>query len=206
MSGMGTDGETGLRIVKEKLGMAMVQDPDDAEYNSMPKSAINSGLVDYVVVPEEMPSKLIKYLNHPILTEDNREQAIMDSKNSNAIQKVLMLLRSHTGHDFTLYKKNTITRRIDRRIAYNQLPDYLNYVNFLRENPQAIDVLFNELLIGVTKFFRDSAAFEILKDKLDQVLIRKVDDEPIRIWVAGCSTGEEAYSVAIIVMEYLDKL
>src|SRR6195952_1675628 len=206
MSGMGTDGETGVRMVKEKLGMAMVQDPDDAEYNSMPKSAINSGMVDYVLTPEEMPSKLIKYLNHPILTEDNREQAIMDSKNSNAIQKVLMLLRSHTGHDFTLYKKNTITRRIDRRIAYNQLPDYLTYVNYLRENPQEIDTLFNELLIGVTKFFRDHAAFEVLKEKLNLLLAKKADDEPIRIWVAGCSTGEEAYSIAILVMEYLDGL
>src|SRR6195952_4258228 len=206
MSGMGTDGETGVRMVKEKLGMAMVQDPDDAEYNSMPKSAINSGLVDYVVVPEDMPSKLIKYLNHPLLTEDNREQAITDSKNSNAIQKVLMLLRSHTGHDFTLYKKNTITRRIDRRIAYSQLPDYISYVNFLRENPQEIDVLFNELLIGVTKFFRDAAAFEVLKEKLGLLLAKKVDDEPIRIWVVGCSTGEEAYSVAILVMEYLEQL
>src|SRR6195952_68509 len=206
MSGMGTDGETGVRMVKEKLGMAMVQDPDDAEYNSMPKSAINSGMVDYVLTPEEMPSKLIKYLNHPILTEDNREQAIMDSKNSNAIQKVLMLLRSHTGHDFTLYKKNTITRRIDRRIAYNQLPDYLSYVNFLRENPQEIDVLFNELLIGVTKFFRDQAAFEILQEKLATLLSKKAEDDPIRIWVAGCSTGEEAYSIAVLVIEYLESL
>jgi two-component system CheB/CheR fusion protein len=206
MSGMGTDGETGVRMIKEKLGMAMVQDPEDAEYNSMPKSAINSGLVDYVLTPEEMPSKLIKYLNHPILTEDNREQVIADSKNSNAIQKILMLLRSHTGHDFTLYKKNTITRRIDRRIAYNQLTDYSHYVNFLRENPQEIDVLFNELLIGVTKFFRDHAAFEVLQQKLNVLLEKKTDDEPIRIWVAGCSTGEEAYSVAILVMEHLEKL
>jgi two-component system CheB/CheR fusion protein len=204
LSGMGTDGETGVRMVKEKLGMAMVQDPDDAEYPTMPKSAINSGLVDYVVVPEDMPSKLIKYLNHPLLTEDNRAQAITDSKNSNAIQKVLMLLRSHTGHDFTLYKKNTITRRIDRRIAYNQLADYLSYVTYLRENPLEIDVLFNELLIGVTKFFRDQGAFEVLKEKLEALLTQKAEDEPIRVWVAGCSTGEEAYSVAILVMEYLD--
>ncbi|MDB5131312.1 MAG: hypothetical protein JWR02_1061, partial [Mucilaginibacter sp.] len=206
MSGMVNDVETGLMMIKEKLGMAMVQDPDDAEYSSMPKSAINSGMVDYVLTPEEMPSKLIKYLNHPILNEDNREQAITDSKNSNAIQKVLMLLRSHTGHDFTLYKKNTITRRIDRRIAYNQLPDYISYINFLRENPGEIDVLFNELLIGVTKFFRDAEAFNVLQGKLDVLLSKKIEDEPIRIWVAGCSTGEEAYSIAIMVMEYLEKL
>ncbi|MDF2433811.1 MAG: two-component system, chemotaxis family, CheB/CheR fusion protein [Mucilaginibacter sp.] len=206
LSGMGTDGETGVKMIKEKLGMAMAQEPDDAEYNNMPKSAINSGMVDYVLTPEEMPAKMIKYLNHPLLTDDNREQAIIESKNSNAIQKILMLLRSHTGHDFTLYKKNTITRRIDRRIAYNQLPDYINYVNFLRENPHEIDVLFNELLIGVTKFFRDQAAFESLKEKLNILLSQKNEEEPIRIWVAGCSTGEEAYSIAILVIEYLDTL
>src|SRR6195952_2236607 len=206
MSGMGTDGETGLRIVKEKLGMAMVQDPDDAEYNSMPKSAINSGLVDYVLTPEEMPSKLIKYLNHPILAEDNREQAVMDSKNSHAIQKVLMLLRSHTGHDFSLYKKSTVTRRIDRRIAFYQLANYAEYVNYLREHPHEIDVLFQEVLIGVTKFFRDHQAYEALQKKLIPILSGKTDKEPIRIWVAGCSTGEEAYSIAILVMEYLRTL
>jgi two-component system CheB/CheR fusion protein len=206
LSGMGTDGETGVKMIKEKLGMAMAQEPDDAEYNSMPKSAINSGMVDYILPPEEMPAKMIKYLNHPILTDDNREQAIIESKNSNAIQKILMLLRSHTGHDFTLYKKNTITRRIDRRIAYNQLPDYVSYVNFLRENPQEIDVLFNELLIGVTKFFRDHTAFESLKEKLGILLSQKNEEDPIRIWVAGCSTGEEAYSIAILVIEYLGTL
>jgi two-component system CheB/CheR fusion protein len=151
-----------------------------------------------------MPIKLIQYLNHPAISEETNEQLKSDTKEANAIQKILMLLRSHTGHDFAYYKKNTITRRIDRRLAYHQLPDYGHYINFLRENPQEIDVLFNELLIGVTKFFRDAHAFESLREKLFNLLRQKADSEPIRVWVAGCSTGEEAYSIAILIMEYFE--
>ena len=205
-SGMGSDGETGLRLVKEKLGLIMVQDPDTAEYSSMPKAAIDTNMVDFVLSPEEMPSKLIQFLNHPVLSEDLSEEALRETKNTNAIQKILMLLRSHTGHDFTLYKKSTITRRIDRRVAFHQLPDYGHYVHYLRENPHEIDILFHELLIGVTKFFRDPAAFEALQQKFLPTLQEKLPKDPIRVWVAGCSTGEEAYSIAIIIMEHLDKL
>jgi two-component system CheB/CheR fusion protein len=163
-SGMGSDGETGVRMIKEKLGMVMVQDPQTAQYNSMPLAAISTNLVDYVLAPEEMPVKLIQYLNHPVLADEASEHVRQVIQNTNAIQKILMLLRSHTGHDFSLYKKSTITRRIDRRIAYHQIPDYPSYVTFLRENPLEIDVLFNELLIGVTKFFRDAPAFDSLKN------------------------------------------
>jgi two-component system CheB/CheR fusion protein len=205
-SGMGSDGETGLRMVKEKLGIAMVQDPTTAQYNSMPLAAIGTNLVDFVLSPEEMPLKLIQYMNHPILSEETTEQAKSAIQNANSIQKILMLLRSHTGHDFALYKKSTITRRIDRRIAFHQLPDYVHYVNYLRENPSEIDILFNELLIGVTKFFRDAPAFDSLKEKLAQLVKHKSNVEPIRVWIAGCSTGEEAYSIAILLMECLDTL
>jgi two-component system CheB/CheR fusion protein len=203
-SGMGSDGETGIRLIKEKLGMAMVQDPEVAQYSSMPKSAISTNLVDYVLAPEEMPIKLIQYLKHPALSDDSEGHAINDSKNNNAIQKILMMLRSQTGHDFSLYKKNTITRRIDRRIAFHQLPDYSHYVTFLRENPSEINTLFNELLIGVTKFFRDATAFDSLRERLFTLLKEKGPTEPIRVWIAGCSTGEEAYSVAILLMEFLE--
>lgn len=203
-SGMGSDGETGVRMIKEKLGMVMVQDPETAQYDGMPRASIETNLVDYVLSPEEMPIKLIQYLNHPAISEETNEQLKSDTKEANAIQKILMLLRSHTGHDFAYYKKNTITRRIDRRLAYHQLPDYGHYINFLRENPQEIDVLFNELLIGVTKFFRDAHAFESLREKLFNLLRQKADSEPIRVWVAGCSTGEEAYSIAILIMEYFE--
>ncbi|MES3018259.1 MAG: CheR family methyltransferase [Bacteroidota bacterium] len=206
LSGMGSDGETGVRMIKEKLGMAMVQDPDTAKYASMPLASIGTNLIDYVLAPEEMPIRLIQYLNHPILSEEANEELRSEIANSNSIEKILMLLRSHTGHDFALYKKSTITRRIDRRIAFHQLHDYASYVNHLREDPHEIDVLFNELLIGVTKFFRDEAAFDSLQKLLLTRLSSKESDEQVRIWVAGCSTGEEAYSIAIIIMECLETL
>jgi two-component system CheB/CheR fusion protein len=205
-SGMGSDGETGVRMIKEKLGMVMVQDPQTAQYNSMPLAAISTNLVDYVLAPEEMPVKLIQYLNHPVLAEEASEHVRQVIQNTNAIQKILMLLRSHTGHDFSLYKKSTITRRIDRRIAYHQIPDYPSYVTFLRENPLEIDVLFNELLIGVTKFFRDAPAFDSLKKRIDVLMSLKKSGEPVRVWIAGCSTGEEAYSVAMLLIESLDNV
>jgi len=205
-SGMGSDGETGIRMIKEKLGMAMAQDPDTAKYNSMPLTAISTNLVDYVLSPEEMPLKLIQYLNHPVLAEDASDQVRTAIENANSIQKILMLLRSQTGHDFSLYKKSTITRRIDRRIAFHQIPDYAAYVNFLRENPQEIDVLFNELLIGVTKFFRDAPAFESLKAKARELINKKGNGEPFRVWIAGCSTGEEAYSIAIQLIECMEEM
>jgi two-component system CheB/CheR fusion protein len=193
-------------MIKEKLGMAMVQDPETAQYDSMPKASIGTNLVDYVLSPEEMPVKLIQYLNHPAINEEASEQVKSDTRDANAIQKILMLLRTHTSHDFSSYKRNTITRRIDRRLAFHQLPDYAHYINYLRENPHEIDVLFNELLIGVTKFFRDGYAFDALKKYLHNLLRIKDNQEPVRVWVAGCSTGEEAYSIAILIQEYFDTL
>lgn len=202
-SGMGADGETGVRMIKEKLGMAMVQDPQTADYPSMPTASIRTNMVDYILSAEEMPVKLIQYLNHPALQESQaHSDSFLNNTNQTHLQKILMLLRSHTGHDFTLYKKNTIVRRIERRIAFHQLHDYVDYINFLRENPNEILALFNELLIGVTKFFRDQFSFDSLQEFLFALLDTKKGDDPIRIWVAGCSTGEEAYSIAMLLIEY----
>ena len=208
LSGMGADGETGVRMIKEKLGMVMVQEPSTAEYPSMPKTSIKTNMVDYVLPPGEMPVKLIQYLNHPAIKENAQQDSelTLNQTNHTHLQKILMLLRSHTGHDFSLYKKSTIIRRIERRIAFYQLNDYVEYTNYLRENPNELTLLFNELLIGVTKFFRDMAAFELLKNKLYPLIAAKKEGDPIRIWVAGCSTGEEAYSIAILMLEYLDSL
>jgi len=205
-SGMGSDGETGIRLIKERLGMVMVQDPATSAFDSMPRAAIGTNMVDYVLPPEEMPLKLIQYVNHPILADNIDSEAVLELTNSNSLQKVLMLLRSHTGHDFSMYKKSTIIRRIERRIAYHQLPDLGYYVNYLREHPHEIDALFNELLIGVTKFFRDPESFESLRRRLLLALSNKETDEPVRIWSVGCSTGEEAYSLAIMVSECLSEL
>jgi two-component system CheB/CheR fusion protein len=204
-SGMGSDGKTGIRMVKEKLGMTMVQDPATAEYDSMPLAAIGTNAVDFVLSPEEMPVRLIQYLNHPMLADETSEQQKAALKNTNAIQKILMLLRSQTGNDFSLYKKSTVTRRIDRRIAFLQLTDYDSYVTYIQETPQEANILFNELLIGVTKFFRDAPAFDSLQASLAKLIADKKNQEPIRVWVTGCSTGEEAYSVAMLLIECLDQ-
>ncbi len=206
LSGMGADGETGIRMVKENLGLTIAQDPDTADYNSMPLAAIGTNLVDYVSAPEEMPLKIIQYLNHPAIADEADDELKMSLKNNNAIQKILMLLRTQTGNDFSLYKRSTIIRRIDRRIAWYQFTDYAQYANYLKDNPEETTNLFNELLIGVTKFFRDSFAFESLKQQIREVVRQKKDDDPVRVWVCGCSTGEEAYSVAMLVVETIDEL
>lgn len=203
LSGIGADGETGVRMIKEKLGMTMAQQPETAEFPSMPTAAIRTQLIDYILPPEQMPAKLIQYLLHPSI--HSLQEGIEDNlTNDIHLQKILMLLRANTGHDFTLYKKNTICRRIERRIAFHQLPGYESYIHYLREHPAELDTLFNELLINVTKFFRDRLGFETLKRHLYELLDRKSPDEPIRIWIAGCSTGEEAYTVAILLTEYLE--
>jgi two-component system CheB/CheR fusion protein len=205
-SGMGADGETGIRMIKENLGLTIAQDPDTAEYSSMPLAAIGTNQVDYVLAPEEMPLKIIQYLSHPVMDEDANDETKRSLKNNNAIQKILMILRTHTGNDFALYKTSTVTRRIDRRVAHYQLTDYAQYANYLKENPDEIGNLFNELLIGVTKFFRDAAAFDSLKISIKDLLIHKKGDEPLRVWVTGCSTGEEAYSVAMLLVEAVAEL
>ncbi|MDN3551185.1 CheR family methyltransferase [Mucilaginibacter aquaedulcis] len=205
LSGMGADGETGMRMIKENLGLTVVQDPDTADYDSMPLAAIGTNLIDYVLPPEAMPLKIIQYLKHPAIAEEGNDETKSTARNINALQKILMLLRAHTGHDFSLYKKSTISRRIDRRVAYYQFSDYARYAAYLSDNPEEITTLFNELLIGVTKFFRDAAAFESLKNSINDIIRRKRAAEPIRIWIAGCSTGEEAYSVAMLVMESVNE-
>jgi two-component system CheB/CheR fusion protein len=199
-SGMGSDGETGVRMIKEKLGMVMVQDPLSAEYDSMPQASIATNLVDYVLSPEEMPVRLIQYMHHPSISDLDDDRTRTQLRDANAMQKIFMLLRTHTGQDFSMYKKSTVYRRIDRRVAFHQLTDYSDYVNFLRENPGEVEILFKELLIGVTKFFRDPAAFASLSSRLSTALLNKTEG-PLRVWVAGCSTGEEAYSIAMLLLE-----
>jgi two-component system CheB/CheR fusion protein len=205
LSGMGSDGELGIKVVKEFLGLAIAQDPGTAEFNSMPLASVSTGFVDYVLQPEEMADKLYNYFHHPVIKSDENEE-VVDVKIQNALLKIFMLLRTQTGHDFSMYKRSTINRRIERRIAVHQLSGITEYVNYLRENAHEIDVLFKELLIGVTKFFRDKEAYEELEKPLMSILKAKQENEPIRFWVAGCSTGEEAYSLAILLRECMEKL
>jgi len=205
LSGMGTDGTTGLRAIKEKAGITFVQEPASAKFDGMPRSAINAGLADIVALPEELPGKIIAYLRHtPAVT---RPEPIIEEKSMNSLSKVFVLLRERTGHDFTYYKKSSVYRRIERRMAIHQIDNVNIYIRYLRENPSELDLLFHELLIGVTGFFRDPPVWEYIKDNLIPMLIKKKPTETkLRAWIAGCSTGEEAYSLAIIFREAMDKL
>ena len=204
LSGMASDGTAGLKAVKSELGMVMVQDPNSAKFDGMPRSAINTGLADYILPPEEMPDQLIKYTSQKVKGV-LLDKAITDGKIPDALQKIFILLRTHTGHDFSLYKQNTIYRRVERRMNISQLDSLPNYIRLLQENPGEIENLFKELLIGVTNFFRDPESFEKLKKLLLELIKKKPDNGQIRIWVPGCSTGEEAYSIAIILKECMNE-
>ena len=204
LSGMASDGTAGLKAVKSELGMVMVQDPKSAKFDGMPSSAIKTGLADYILPPEEMPDQLIKYTTQKVKGV-LLDTAITDGKIPDTIQKIFILLRTHTGHDFSLYKQNTIYRRVERRMNISQLDNLPNYIRLLQENPAEIENLFKELLIGVTNFFRDPESFEKLKKVLLEIVKSKPDNGQIRIWVPGCYTGEEAYSIAIILRECMDE-
>ena len=207
LSGMGTDGTLGLRAIKGELGMAMVQSVDSAKYNSMPRSAIETELVDYILPPEKMPEQLIAYAQHATQKKVAPKLMDVEGKLPDALQKIFILLRTHTGHDFSAYKKNTICRRIERRMNVHQIDKISFYVRYLQENVGEVETLFKELLIGVTNFFRDDEAFETLKKKaLSQLLEGKPKDYVIRAWVPGCSSGEEAYSIAIMLRECTEQL
>lgn len=204
LSGMASDGTAGLKAVKSELGMVMVQDPQSAKFDGMPSSAIKTGLADYILPPEEMPDQLIRYTSRKVKGV-LLEREITDGKIPDAFQKIFILLRTHTGHDFSLYKQNTIYRRVERRMNISQLDNLPSYIRLLQEDLAEIDNLFKELLIGVTTFFRDPESFEKLKKVMLELVKSKPDNGQIRIWVPGCSTGEEAYSVAIILRECMNE-
>jgi two-component system CheB/CheR fusion protein len=203
MSGMGTDGTMGVKAIKEHLGLALVQDARSAKYDSMPKSAIGTGLVDYVAPAQGLPDKLIGFIRHS--TKLPREVA-QERTASSSLTRIFTLLRAHTGHDFSFYKRNTILRRIERRMNIHQVSHIGKYVRFLQENPSELDLVFKELLIGVTNFFRDPESFKALQAALPSVLKGKNKSSSLRVWIPGCSTGEEAYSVAIAIVECMEQL
>ena len=206
LSGTGSEGALGLRAIKEKGGLVLVQDPKTTRYDGMPGSAIATGIVDHILPPGQMPDELLRYVKHAHARPVN-PAAVVDTPFHDPLQKILFLIRSHTGHDFSLYKQNTIVRRIEKRIAIHRIEGMAEYVTYLRSNPQEIDLLFRELLIRVTNFFRDSEAFEIVKEKALPLLFKDLPPgQPVRIWVPACSTGEEAYSLAIIVQEHIGAL
>ncbi|MDP1621741.1 MAG: chemotaxis protein CheB [Bacteroidales bacterium] len=207
LSGTGSDGTLGLRAIKGEGGMAMAQNPESTEFDGMPRSAIATGLVDFILPPSEMPAQLISYVDHAFRKQPYQDLTPVSKSVENSQKKIFILLRSKTGHDFSQYKPNTISRRIERRMAVHQIESIEHYVQFLQVNPSELIALFRDLLIGVTNFFRDKEAFTALeKHVIPQLFTGREPGSIIRVWVPGCSTGEEAYSIAILLDEYMDEI
>ncbi|HLO25695.1 MAG TPA: chemotaxis protein CheB, partial [Geobacteraceae bacterium] len=205
LSGMGSDGTMGLRAIKEKAGVTLVQEPATAKFDSMPRSAIDAGLADLVAPAEDLPGKIVDYLRHALVIA--KADHPIEKKDQSALEKVLILLRTKTGQDFSLYKKNTVYRRVERRMGIHQIDRIAAYVRYLQENSQEVELLFKELLIGVTSFFRDPAAWEQLQgETIPALLAGRRAGGVLRAWSAGCSTGEEAYSLAIAFKEALEQV
>ena len=204
LSGMGSDGSIGISAIKERNGVVLVQDPAEAKFDSMPRSAIDSVLPDIVAPAHELPAKLSDLLTHiPIIKSDLDPEI----KDQSSLEKIIILLRIQTGNDFSLYKKNTVYRRIERRMSIHKIDKITSYVRLLQENPKEVDILFKELLIGVTNFFRDSLVWEMMKTTvIPNILAKQQQGSVLRAWVPGCSTGEEAYSLAIVFKEALGKI
>lgn len=205
LSGTGSDGTLGLEAVKGAGGMTMAQAEEQAKYPFMPRSAIDTGLVDYVLPVEQMPAELIRYVRHPYL-EGREKELPADKHYQNFLQKILMLVRANTKHDFSHYKQTTIRRRIGRRMAVHKIEDIADYFRYLQQNPAEIQTLFKDLVICVTSFFRDPEAFKALETKvIPDILAHKPVDQPIRVWVPGCGSGEEALSIAILIDEAMER-
>jgi two-component system, chemotaxis family, CheB/CheR fusion protein len=208
LSGMGSDGTLGLQEIRSQGGLSVVQQPESAQFDSMPKSAIAAGCADIVGLPAELPRRILH------VTAERRSAAPVaeggdasDGSDAGAQARILTLLRQRNRHDLSQYKPSTVTRRIQRRMGVHGLDSVAAYEAFVQKNPQELDLLFKELLIGVTSFFRDPAAWQELKDQvLPALLQRRAGAEPLRAWVVGCSTGEEAFSIAMVFKEVAEAL
>jgi two-component system CheB/CheR fusion protein len=204
LSGTGSDGTLGVKEVKGAGGMIMVQKEEQAKYDSMPRSAIDTGLVDFILPVEQMGEQLAQYLAHPFLAL--HKTPAMGKNIEDQLQKIFLLIRHETGHDFSHYKRSTILRRVSRRLAVHQIDTLENYLKLLSTNPEEVTVLARELLITVTSFFRDHNAFAAVQEHVIRPLVEaKPADRAIRVWVAGCATGEEAYSIAMMLVEEMAK-
>ena len=204
LSGTGSDGTRGIRAIKEQGGFVLAQD-DTAKFDGMPRSAIMTQLVDYVANPEAMPEIVLRYVNYPNSLNNDGSQAKPNADEPD-LGKVLALLHDSVGVDFTGYKPNTLKRRIERRMSLFDLPSLAQYITLLQRSDTERQTLFKEFLIGVTSFFRDTAAFEYLQtDVIPTIMSQRDRRQQVRVWVAGCSTGEEAYSLAILFQDYMER-
>lgn len=202
LSGTGTDGTKGIEAIKSCGGVVIVQDPATSKFDGMPNSAINSGNADYILSPAAMPQEIISYISEPL-----NYPAVSEKFEESLLEEIFQMIHQHMGHDFHYYKTPTIVRRIIRRMIRGNFKEVGEYIQFLSKNPSECKQLGKEFLIAVTKFFRDSGAFNVLREKVLPAIIDEKDDGgTIKVWVSACSTGEEAYSIAILIDELLDKI
>ena len=205
MSGTGSDGTSGIKAVKEKGGLVIIQDPETAKFDGMPRSAINTGLADFVLSPEATVDEILNFSSYPTLIKPQEQNAFFSDED--VFLQIYSTLKKVSGIDFTNYKRTTVLRRIERRMVVTHSRDLPEYVRLIGENADEANILVKEILIGVTNFFRDPPFFEKLKEKVIYNIIERTDEkEPIRVWSAGCSTGEEAYSLAILFREALEEM
>jgi two-component system CheB/CheR fusion protein len=207
LSGTGTDGTLGLKAIKDHGGVTFAQEQRSASYDAMPQSAIDADVVDFILTPENIPKQLLA-LNETFNLDSLSQNENSDQDQEEGFKQILSLLRIRRGVDFTYYKQTTIRRRITRRIALRMKGNISEYLKYLKENKPELDILYQDLLIPVTEFFRDPVIFDNLKEKVFPVLLKnKPENETIRVWAAGCSTGEEAYTLLMCLYEFLgDKI
>jgi two-component system, chemotaxis family, CheB/CheR fusion protein len=204
LSGTGSDGTRGVRAIKEQGGMVMVQDEATAKFDGMPRAAISTGVADFILAPSRMPAQLLAYVDHPYVAKKEKASALVNDQKG--LTRIFSELRERTKVDFTYYKPSTISRRIERRMTVNQISDLDEYVRYIQKYPVEIMTLYRELLIGVTSFFRDPEAMNELMENCLPPLITHAKNREIRFWVTACSTGEEAYTIAILAKEVMEKI
>ena len=205
LSGMGSDGAKGVQAIKEAGGITIAQDPDSSKYDSMPRAAMATDKIDLVLNPSEIAAHLVQLAKGTIDVDHlpRLDSASLDGRN---LERIFALLRSNSGVDFSQYKLPTVQRRIQRRMAMHKLASVDDYVRYLQENPPEVNLLYQDILIHVTRFFREPESFHALSEVVFPALLaERSGDSPLRIWVPGCSTGEEAYSIAIALVDYLEE-
>lgn len=212
LSGTGTDGTNGVKFVKEYGGLVIAQAPESAKFDGMPRSVINTGLADFVLSPEEIAEEILNFSNTSTLLRPLRSDSLLSEEESpfseeETLSHIYTILKNASGIDFTYYKRSTILRRIERRMLVTHTPSLTEFAHLLGDNAEEVQILVKEILIGVTNFFREPAFFEKLKyNAIYKIVERAKEEEPIRVWSAGCSTGEEAYSIAILFQEVMEEL
>ena len=203
LSGTGSDGTLGIRAIKESGGVTLVQDETSAQFDGMPKSSISTGMVDLIRPTCELAKELANYIKHPLFASHGFAENQL-SKNQHLYDRILSILFDATHVDFSVYKNATILRRLEKRVSINRFMNVADYVDYLVVTPREVSALFNDILIGVTRFFRDPDVFQVLEEKVIPELFRnRKMKSDIRVWIPGCSTGEEAFSIAILMKEYM---